>query len=101
MDRNIRLKQIIIYYGVDNQLRKLQEEIFELSQAIIKYETCNYYDVKERDPEETKEHIEEEIADCYVMLGQFKEHYNLDDKKIENIIDYKIQRTLDRIEGDE
>lgn len=87
------LLKIIKHYGVNNQQRKLQEEIFELQEAIIEYEL-------DETGLETKKHIEEEFADCMVVLEQFKAYYNLDNDKIVDIMYKKIERQLNRIENE-
>lgn len=84
------LLKIINKYGINNQQRKLQEEIFELQEAIIEYEL-------DETGLETKKHIEEEFADVCVILEQFKAHYNLDNDKIVDIMYKKIERQLERI----
>lgn len=91
-----KLLQIINHYGVNNQLRKFNEEAFELQEAIFYYENdeCNCYDEVFKN---NKKHITEELADVMVMLMQFKEYYNIDGKEIMNIIEYKIDRQLSRI----
>ena len=38
-----QLKQIIEHYGVMKQLKYFQSEVFELSEAIIKYEYADDY----------------------------------------------------------
>lgn len=90
------LLYIINKYGVNNQQRKLMEEIFELQEAIIKWEnmssTPGYMLVNE-----LKEHIEEEFADVLNILEQFKIYYELDDDNIYKIRKQKIDRTLERI----
>ena len=45
-----------------------------------------------------KNNIAEEIADCIVMLTQFKEYYEITDEQIDKQVDYKINRQLNRIE---
>jgi NTP pyrophosphatase (non-canonical NTP hydrolase) len=87
------LLKIIKHYGVNNQQRKLEEEIFELQESIIKYEL-------DETGLETKKHIEEEFADVCVILEQFKAYYNLDNKKIVDIMQTKIARQLRRIENE-
>ena len=91
-----KLLQIINNYGVNNQLRKFNEEAFELQEAIFYCENdeCNCYDEVFKN---NKKHITEELADVMVMLMQFKEYYNIDGKEIMNIIEYKIDRQLSRI----
>ena len=87
------LLKIIKHYGVNNQQRKLQEEIFELQEAIIEYEL-------DETGLETKKHIEEEFADVCVILEQFKAYYNLDNDKIVDIMYKKIERQLNRMENE-
>ena len=70
--------QIINHFGVDPQIKKMYEEIQELL--------------------EIKSHEEEidEMADCFFILLQ---HY-LINPEMQKRVDFKVQRTLDRIESD-
>ena len=91
-----KLLKIFHHYGVFGQLRKLNEECYELIEAISDY-------VYETDAEESNEcfnHMEEEFADVMVVLEQIKVHYELDNHRIMEIMEKKIDRTLERIEGD-
>lgn len=45
-----------------------------------------------------KKHIAEEIADCYVMLEQFRLYYGIPKEKIKEVMEYKINRQINRIE---
>lgn len=92
------LLKIINNYGISNQLKKLSEETFELQEAIIDAEYNRYVGVIRKPGEKAIEHIEEEFADCCVVLEQFKAYYNLDNDKIIEIMKQKIDRQLDRIE---
>ena len=88
--------KIIEHFGVNNQQRKLQEEIFELQEAIIEYK----YDENKIYPEVEeclKKHILEEMADVFILLGQFKSFFDVSDEELEKTILKKINRTLDRI----
>jgi hypothetical protein len=91
-----KLKEIIEHYGVMKQLKYFQSEVFELNEAIIKYEYADDYmnDKFVLD-------IAQEIADVEVMLNQFKEYYNIKDKPIEDIMRFKIDRQLERIKNEE
>lgn len=89
MEENEYLK-IINHFGVNPQQRKLQEEVFELQEAITKFEN-NVGDVRE---------IEEELADVYVLLKQFKEYYEINDEVLMLNIRNKLNRTLERVEND-
>lgn len=80
--KNIFLK-IISHYGYNNQLRKLNEECFELEEALILSE---------------KESITEEVADVMVMLYQFIEFYGITNDEIKKIMKQKINRQLKRME---
>ena len=86
-----KLLKIINHYGVNHQQRKLQEEVFELNEAIIRAE--NKYE-----PIQDIDHIAEEIADVEVMLLQFKEYYHIDGNDILKIMNEKIDRQLERME---
>lgn len=94
-----KLLSIINYYGIEKQLKYIHSEYFELDEAIIDYK---YVEVYKNSPAEKyhKEHIAEEIADVMVMLKQFQYLYEIEDKTIDNIMDKKINRQLERI-GDE
>ena len=97
-----KLLQIINRYGINNQQRKLQEEVFELQEAIIKYEDYAYenydYGVGKVEWGKWREHIAEEIADVMVMLKQFQYFYGITDGKIEKVMEFKVDRQLERIE---
>ena len=72
------LLKIIEHYGVIPQLKYFQSEVFELNEAIMQLEHYEEY-ANDQDYQTTlkkqKEHIAEEIADCYVMLEQFRFYY--------------------------
>lgn len=103
-----KLLKIINHYGVNNQQRKLQEEVFELQEAIYDYETT-YYEpytdsieersVSEKEQKEPlRKHIAEELADVMVLLEQFKLYYDISSEEITNIFWGKVDRQLKRIE---
>lgn len=98
MDKD--LLKIIEFYGAMPQLKYLQSEVFELDEAIINHELKESveYEIPLSEIIGAKEHIAEEIADCLVMLMQFKEYYHIDGKQIMKIMKQKIDRQLDRIE---
>lgn len=87
-----KLIKIISFFGVLYQLKYFQSEVFELNEAIIRAE--NKYE-----PIQDIDHIAEEIADCYVMLEQFRLYYDIENMKITKIMKNKINRTLERIES--
>ena len=85
-----KLIQIISHFGLKNQTKKLAEETYELQEAIFE---AKGYPV---DPI-CKEHIAEEIADVCVLLNQIIEYFALDGCHIDELIDKKVDRTIDRI----
>ena len=99
------LKQIIDRYGINNQLRKFNEESYELIEAIFEYnaqkEACENIGCSRIHIDKCKEHITEEIADVIVMLKQFQYYYDITDEEIEEVMKYKINRQLQRIENED
>ena len=79
-----RYLKIINYYGINAQLKKLTEEVYEFEEAVLE--------------KHDKEHITEEIADILVILQQFKEKYNIDLAEINKVMQYKVDRQIRRIE---
>lgn len=82
--------KIINHYGVNNQQRKFNEEVFELQEAITTYEL----------KKDSKEHIAEEIADCENMLEEFRKYYDIPKTTINRIQLFKQDRQLKRIENE-
>jgi NTP pyrophosphatase (non-canonical NTP hydrolase) len=74
--------EIINHYGYRHQIRKLAEEQYELIEALF---------------EEDEDDITEEIADCLLLINQFKAYYEIKDKDIQKVYDYKIARQERRI----
>lgn len=79
--------KIINHFGVNNQQRKLQEEVFELQEAITKYENGIGH----------KEEIEEELVDVWLILRQFKVFYRLSPLNALLMNRKKCKRTLNRM----
>ena len=94
-----KLLKIINTYGVLPQLKYFQSEVFEFNEAVIKYnEALSSADTTKVRLKYLQEHIAEEFSDVQVMLEQFKAYYDLDNKEIMDIMEYKINRQIDRIE---
>lgn len=87
--RSEDLKKIIEHYGVDNQLRKLNEEVYELFESIHKLGTGK-----------TENDVVEEFSDCMVLLMQIKEYFKIDNDVVNDWIDFKVERQLKRIENE-
>ena len=96
----VDLLKIIKHYGINNQQRKLEEEVFELQEAITKAEYNRYIGVVREPCDECINHITEEISDVLVLLGQIIHYYDIDKKEIEKFLKYKIERQLERIENE-
>ena len=88
------LLKIINHYGIMPQLKYIHSEYFELDEAIIECEESG------NNPEYYKESIGGEIADVMVMLKQFQYYYGIEDKQIEDIMKFKIERQLKRIDDE-
>ena len=95
-----RLLQIINHYRVMPQLKYFQSEVFELVEAVINRELHWNYDTEIQDIKPLDKHIAEEISDCFVMLKQFQYYYGIEDKEIEEVMKYKIERTIKRMENE-
>lgn len=95
-----KLLKIINHYGVNNQQRKLEEEVFELQEAIINAQHNILFGVCRRPSDRVIQNIAEEIADVFVMVCQFKEYYDIDGKDILKIVNEKIDRQLGRMEDE-
>lgn len=108
-----KLKSIIDYYGIGTQIGQTMEECAELIVALNKYLRVkgSLLEYKAIDIAEeiaiTEEitniqvkavfDIAEEIADVQVMLEQLKIHFDIE-KMTAEIIEKKINRTLERME---
>lgn len=80
-----KLLDIIMHFGINAQQRKLQEEIFELQEVITKNDNLDS--------------IKEELADCFVVLNQIKEYYNIQDEELRKVMNEKVERTITRIKN--
>lgn len=94
------LLKIIKHYGINHQQRKLEEEVFELQEAITTHELKQSveYDIPLTEIVGTKEHITEELTDVLMLLGQIIHYYDIDKKELEKFLKYKIERQLRRID---
>lgn len=79
-DLTADLPFILEHYGIKHQIRKFNEEAFELTEALLL----------------EQDNITEELSDVLVLLLQFIKHYKLDTDKIQHFIQTKIKRTCNR-----
>ena len=98
-----KLLEIITHYGINPQQKQLQEEVFELQEAISahEYNLSGEYEIPLSNLIGSMAHIEEEYADVMVMLEQFKALYDLDNDRIIKIMNQKIDRQLERIANEQ
>ncbi len=105
-----KLLTIVNYYGINKQLKYFQSEIFELNEAVIQHEnkspivssieSINRIGYRLSGKEYTPasvDHIAEEIADVLVMLEQIRLNYSIPTSKVKEVMEYKINRQLERI----
>lgn len=96
------LLRIINHYGVKHQLRKLHEEVYELTEAIISEEQrkITWEKLKIQAPFKInlKKHITEELADVMCLLIQFIYFYDMNIDDVFDEINFKAKRQLKRIE---
>ena len=93
-----KLLQIINHYGVLSQLKYFQSEVFELNEAIICEEISEHDD--EVNNYKSIKDITEEIADVMVMINQFMVYYNITKEQVLKVMEYKIDRQIERIENE-
>ena len=80
-----KLLTIFNTYGKSHQVSKLLEEVGEFIETVMN---------------EDKENMVKEMADIMVLLKQFQYYYGIEDKEIEEVMKYKIERQLKRIENE-
>ena len=89
---------IIEYFGVRNQMKKLNEECFEFLEAVDNYEDELAFHLTDKVGENMlRDHVIEEMGDILTILTQFIEKYEISQKELDPYMDFKLQRTLDRI----
>lgn len=92
---------IINHFGYRNQLKKLHEECFEFIEAVDNYEDLMSF-VKDPTPHDIdmlRDFIIEEMGDVLILLTQFIARYHIKQHEIDAVMDYKLGRTLSRIES--
>lgn len=89
---------VIEYFGVRNQMKKLNEECFEFLEAVDNYEDELAFHLTDRVGENMlRDHVVEEMGDILTILTQFIEKYEISQEELDPYMDFKLQRTLDRI----
>lgn len=94
-----KILEIISHWGVRKQLKHFKSEVHELGEAILDYENAKYYmQLSKEELVIEREHIVEEIGDCMLMLMEFQEYYNISNNDILDVIDFKLKRTLKKVD---
>ena len=89
------LNDIVEHYGIKHQLKKFNEEVFELNEAVTTVTAISDYGGENTIFD--YKHIIEEIADVLVLLRQIQLYYDIDDEAIKEIMEQKVDRQINRI----
>lgn len=95
------LKTIVDTYGADPQMDMMIEEASELTKALLKYRRKSKSDSSTGDEMMAlRDAIIDEIADTKIMLAQMEILFGCAGE-VENRVEYKIKRTMQKIEKKE
>ncbi len=98
-----KARKILNYYGETKQVRQLMEECAELIQAASKYERS--FESSDTAAVNRAEHnFIAEVADVLIMIEQITSALFQEPEKtniINDMIEYKLNRQLERIEKEE
>lgn len=91
--------QVIKSTTLSNQMRQLQEELFELGTAICEYQRMDnqYSTPKNKTWTEIYKNLLEEMADVEFLIDQMKERFCCG-REVADIRTKKVLRTLERLE---
>lgn len=104
---NEAIKKIAENNGFDEASRQLFEEVGELIVAVNKayrlqkINICPFFDEVAMERKNAFNNVIEEIADVTIMLEQIKYLLSISDTDIDQIIEQKLNRQLERIEKNE
>ena len=89
-EQKLKAMHIVYVYGSKAQMLKCCEELSELEAAILKHIN--------KDMNNTDE-VLDEMADVYIMLEQMKSIFPFGENVLDDRINYKLNRQMDRING--
>lgn len=89
-EQKLKAMYIVYVYESKAQMLKCCEELSELEAAILKHIN--------KDGENTDE-VLDEMADVYIMLEQMKSIFPIGENVLDDRINYKLNRQIDRING--
>lgn len=92
-----RCKRIADRYGLTNQERQAVSELSELLQVLTRRPAQRGDKWEEEHGKTWRESLLDEIADTYIMLEQLLMLHNINKIEVDEEIDYKLERQLDRI----
>jgi len=92
---------IIDHFGYRNQLKKLHEECFEFIEAVDNYEDLMSFvkDATPHDIDMLRDFVIEEMGDVLILLTQFIARYHIKKSELDAAMDYKMDRTQERIKS--
>ena len=100
-----RYLRIINFFGVRNQMKKLNEECYELIEAIDDYEDymsfgdgCSNDKISANTQTMFRNAIVEEMGDLLNVCTQFILRYGITKDELDLAMNFKLERTEDRIE---
>lgn len=91
------------YFGFREQMKKLNEECYELIEAIDNYEdllAMNPF-VGDREKNIFRNHVVEEMSDLLLVCTQFIDKYKIEKEEIDAWTDFKLDRTERKIANGE
>lgn len=97
MEEKIRI--IAEKYGYEPQSRQCIEEMAELIQAINKLYRKKNFGGNSREVVEAHAEVLEEMADVLIMIWQLKVLLGIGDGELEEKVNAKLNRELERING--
>ena len=92
---------IINHFGYRNQMKKLNEEVFEFLEAVDAYEDeLAFHFIGDKVGENfLRDSMVEEMGDVLILLTEFIAKYKIEKEELDVYMDYKLDRTLRRIES--
>lgn len=99
-ERRVALDTIVDTYGIEPQVDMAIEECSELIKALLKYRR-KQYGSEGFCKDSLRADILDEVVDVSIMLEQLKIIYGFSEKKVEERIEFKLNRQMERILNDE
>lgn len=95
-----KIQYIADYYGYEPQSRQLIEEMAELTVALNKAWRKTFDTVDKIPNMDDEERIVEEIADVEIMITQIEYLLGISAMELNNMIEQKLNRQLERIKNE-